>query len=264
MMLEKKIQTRLHHPLSLYLYLCSRFRLFPHVRTLTRPDPEPQSQKPGQDRQHRKVQTRTGLDWTGRDRAGQGRAGKARHRHNSASSDPHIASAKYRITVSHVPSFLLDRHSWCEARRGEARPESEPEVNLGWDWELHSRPFSPISSRSASLPFSRSVSQSTSQSIQIYHPSRQPASAHSSTHLFLSLSAPSLCSLPPNPPFSNPPIFLETRLGPPWSCLDLFLSAIPEFKTSIQGCHPLRVIVGDLSDRIRTRSHTNTPLRILE
>lgn len=90
-------------PHTLCLYLPSRFRLF-HTLALTPSDPD---QDPDPD-----PETRTGQDRTastgkvqGKDRTGQGRQGQARHRHNSASSDPHIASAKYRITVSHLPSF---------------------------------------------------------------------------------------------------------------------------------------------------------------
>lgn len=122
MMLEKIPNERLHHKHA--LSTLSSLRAFAFFHTLAthtigprppEPDPYTHTQEPGQDSQHRKVQ-----DWIGG--TGQGRQGKARHRHNSASSDPHIASAKYRITVSHLPFFRSNRQSCM--RRGEARRQA--------------------------------------------------------------------------------------------------------------------------------------------
>lgn len=209
------------NPISPSIYL--RAFAFSHKLALTPPDPDPRprnrTQEPGQTSQP--APEGTGLGRTGPDRAGQARPqARHRHRHNSASSDPHIASAKYRITVSHLPS--TGRQSQlCEARRGEARPESEPEVSL--HWELHSRLFSNLVW--LGLSHIRSINPNISP------PSRQPASAHSSTHLLLlSLSAPSLCSLPPSAILQTPHI-PRNRLVHPDLPLVCFSSSLPLWKS---------------------------------
>lgn len=173
-----------------------------------------------------------------------------------------------RNTVSQSPIYrpsLQPVAAVYEARRGEARPESEPEVNL--DWELHSPTF--LQSR-LPLPqhftLGRSINQPVNQS-QIYHPPAasppRPSRPHSSySFLFL------LPRFVPFSPILHSPIPHNPR-NPAWinlTCLCLLpLCHSQENKTSIQGRHPLRVVVGKPSDRIPAYSHANaTLLRILE
>lgn len=196
------------HTRSLSLSLSISLRAFAfstnshsHDRTQN-PSPRPRPRPRNQDRIASTGSLQCVVNTTGQGRQAQGQA-IVTTRHRPTPTLPR------RNTVSQSPIYrpsLQPVAAVYEARRGEARPESEPEVNL--DWELHSPTF--LQSR-LPLPqyftLGRSINQSTSQSIpNISPPSRPPASAQLPTHLLLfSLSAPSLCSLPPHPPFSNPP-----------------------------------------------------------
>lgn len=141
MMMLEKIAYEAPPP-TISICVSSRFRFF-HTLALS----HDRTQNPSPRNQDRTASI-------GRCRPGQARPGIVKTRHRPTPTLPR------RNTVSPPTYRLFARPSQlCEARRGEARPESEPEVNLDWNWELHSRPFSNLISLGLSHSLGRSINQ---------------------------------------------------------------------------------------------------------